>query len=125
MIGFLVAAAATAAALITAALIVRRPPPRVHLSDSGSAGSSLNRWANFLGQTAQECKKALDLPPVPEYQNVSHWNLGAPVQPVDFSRQLASLQSALAPAKAPQRKDPQLQGHELPQKATPVISHAA
>ena len=101
MIGFLIAALATAAALVTAALIVKRPPVSLSAPSKNQA-ASLGRWVAALGQTAQECKQAIHLPAAPDYPAASAWNLGAPVQPVDFSRQLASLQLALSPlAPAP------------------------
>ena len=54
----------------------------------------VDRWATLLGNTAYTVKGPLS----PGQLDSFGWFAGSPVEPLEFSRQLTSLQSALQPA---------------------------
>lgn len=102
MIGFLLSCAGLALAVVLAAFVLKRPLAAVCQPDpEAPANDSLARWAMLMDTAAKTCKEALSPPESPESFSSSAWNVGSPVQPADFTRQLGSLQTALGRARAP------------------------
>jgi hypothetical protein len=91
MLGLLLACG-TVAVTIVATVLVAKYPPATRLSRKADAPNiSLARWATLLD--------GLSRPASEDYSDASAWDIGAPVQPAEFTRQLGSLQGALARAQ--------------------------
>lgn len=91
MIGLVGVVTASVAFIVAVAVFGKRPPP---LLLAQGYRHSVGRWAALLGQTTQP-----DQPVAPGQYNPSGWYAGSPVEPLEFSRQLTNLHSALRPVK--------------------------
>jgi hypothetical protein len=91
MIGLLVACGTVAVAIVATVLVAKYPPSMRSFRKADGQNVSLARWATLLD--------GLSRPASEDYSGASAWDIGAPVQPAEFTRQLGSLQGALARAQ--------------------------
>ena len=80
-----------AVAIVATVLAAKYPPPMRWSRKTDAENISLVRWATLLD--------GLSRPSSEDYSNASGWDIGAPIQPAEFTRQLGSLQGALARAQ--------------------------
>lgn len=94
MIGFLTVITLAGVFIFALAIFGKAPPSLLTVAGEARHKRPVDRWATLLGNAAEARKGSLS----PYQPDSFGWFAGSPVESLEFSRQLSSLQSALQPA---------------------------
>ncbi len=93
MIGLLTVITLAAVFIFVLTIFGKVPPSLTTVAGEAGDQRPVDRWAALLGTAAETRKGSLP----PGQLDSFGWFAGSPVEPLEFSRQLTSLQSALQP----------------------------
>lgn len=90
MLGLLVAVGAVAVLVLGVVVFGKEPPALLTVAGSDAP---VDRWAGLLSHAGHKETQPRAIP-----MDVAGWYVGSPIEPLQFSRDLASLQTALGSA---------------------------